>query len=80
MSDPILSCRALEKSFGRTPALRGLDFEATEGELVAITGPSGSGKTSLLHCLAGIQLPDDGEVWFGDERLDQMSSRTRTLL
>jgi putative ABC transport system ATP-binding protein len=80
MSDPILSCRGLEKSFGRTPALRGLDFEVMEGELVAITGPSGSGKTTLLHCLAGIQLPDHGEVWFSDERLDQMSSRTRTLL
>jgi putative ABC transport system ATP-binding protein len=80
MSDPILSCRALEKSFGRTPALRGLDLEAAEGELIAVTGPSGSGKTTLLQCLAGIQLPDEGEVWFRRERLDQMSSRTRTLL
>ncbi|MGD2101791.1 MAG: ABC transporter ATP-binding protein [Acidimicrobiia bacterium] len=80
MSDPILSCRGLEKSFGRTPALRGLDLEAAEGELIAITGPSGSGKTTLLQCLAGIQLPDEGEVRFRHERIDLMSARVRTLL
>ncbi len=80
MTEPVLSCRGLEKAFGKTPALRGLDFEVTPGELVAITGPSGSGKSTLLHCLAGIQLPDAGEVWFEGIRVDQLSTRSRTLL
>ena len=36
-------------------------------------GPSGSGKSTLLHCLAGILVPDEGEVWFGGQRLDTLS-------
>ena len=35
-------------------------------------GPSGSGKSTLLHCLAGILTPEEGEVWFGGQRLDTL--------
>jgi putative ABC transport system ATP-binding protein len=76
----MLSCQGLEKSFGKTPALRGVDFAVSTGELVAITGPSGSGKSTLLHCLAGIQRPDRGEVFLRDSRIDELDSRARTLL
>jgi putative ABC transport system ATP-binding protein len=76
----VLSCRGLEKSFGMTPALRGVDFTIATGELVAITGPSGSGKSTLLHCLAGIQRPDRGEVFLRDRRIDGLDTRARTLL
>lgn len=80
MSELILSCRGLEKAFGKTPALRGVDFEVSAGELVAITGPSGSGKSTLLHCLAGIQRPDQGEVFLRGRRIDDLDTRARTLL
>src|SRR5437764_1283956 len=60
----MLSGKALTKSFGTTPALRGVDIEVAAGEVVAVMGPSGSGKSTLLHCLAGILAPDSGEVWF----------------
>lgn len=80
MSSPILSCRELEKSFGKTPALRGIDLSVAPGELVSITGPSGSGKSTLLHCLAGIQKPDSGEVSFKGARVDDLDSTSRTLL
>src|SRR5918994_199317 len=50
------------KRFGEREALRGVSFEASAGELVAIIGPNGAGKTTLLSILAGIAKPDGGEV------------------
>ena len=79
-SDATLSCRDLHKSFGQTPALRGADFSVDQGEIVAIMGPSGSGKSTLLHCLAGILMPDAGEVLFAGRRVDQMSEARRSEL
>ncbi|MFF5081437.1 ABC transporter ATP-binding protein [Actinoplanes sp. NPDC000266] len=67
-------------SFGDTPALRGAEFEAGAGEIVAIMGPSGSGKSTLLHCLAGILVPDAGEIHVDGERLDTMSEAARSAL
>jgi len=65
----ILRARALVKAYGDTPALRGLDLELAEGEVLAVTGASGSGKSTLLHCLSGIVVPDAGEVHFGKLRV-----------
>ena len=58
----IMEARELSLSFGSTPALRGASLTVREGEIVAVMGPSGSGKSTLLHCLAGILVPDAGEV------------------
>jgi putative ABC transport system ATP-binding protein len=79
-SDVILASRDLHLSFGQTPALRGADFAIGRGEVVAVMGPSGSGKSTLLHCLAGILVPDSGEVWFEGRRLDQLSEARRSEL
>jgi ABC-2 type transport system ATP-binding protein len=57
-----LEARKLVKRFGEREALRGIDFEASAGELVAVIGPNGAGKTTLLSILAGISKPDSGEV------------------
>ena len=43
-------------------------------------GPSGSGKSTLLHCLAGILVPDSGEVYFDGRRLDTMREAERSRL
>jgi putative ABC transport system ATP-binding protein len=79
-SGPVIEARIVTKSFGPTPALRGASFSAQPGEIVAIMGPSGSGKSTLLHCLAGILIPDDGEVWFAGRRLDTRSETDRSAL
>jgi putative ABC transport system ATP-binding protein len=76
----ILHCRDLHKSFGQTPALRGADLAVRPGEIVAVMGPSGSGKSTLLHCLAGILVPDKGEVLYGGQRLDKLGEARRSEL
>src|SRR6185312_11599371 len=51
---------------GEVVLFRGLSFEVKAGEMVAIVGESGSGKSSLLHLLAALDKPTEGEVWVGD--------------
>ncbi|HEY1830791.1 MAG TPA: ABC transporter ATP-binding protein [Acidimicrobiales bacterium] len=76
----ILEARVLVLAFGETPALRGANLSVKRGEVVAVMGPSGSGKSTLLHCLAGILVPDAGEVHFDGRRLDTMRESERSKL
>ena len=65
MSEAVLSCRGLEKTyFGPAPVtvLRGIDLEVRPRERVAIMGRSGSGKSTLLHVLGGLDSPTGGKV------------------
>jgi len=80
MTEVILSARAVEKSFGRTQALRGVSLELARGEVLAVTGPSGGGKSTLLHCLSGILRPEAGEVLYAGQRLDVLGEAPRTRL
>jgi putative ABC transport system ATP-binding protein len=76
----VIEARDVLKSFGQTPALRGATIAVEQGEILAVMGPSGSGKSTLLHCLAGILVPDQGEVWFGGQRLDTLGENRRSDL
>src|ERR1700722_19868069 len=76
----IIEARGVAKSFGQTPALRGATVSGAQGEILAVMGPSGSGKSTLLHCLAGILVPDEGEVWLAGSRLDTRSEAERSVL
>ena len=70
----------LHLSFGETPALRGASVAIGAGEIVAVMGPSGSGKSTLLHCLAGILVPDSGEVRVDGRRIDTLDEEARSRL
>jgi putative ABC transport system ATP-binding protein len=76
----VIEARDLVRSFGETPALRGASVSVKRGEILAIMGPSGSGKSTLLHCLAGILVPDFGQVSFDGRRLDTMRESERSKL
>jgi len=76
----LLEAVDVTKSYGRTPALRGVSMTIASGEIVAVTGQSGSGKSTLLHCLAGILRPDAGEVRFEGRVISTASERERSRL
>jgi putative ABC transport system ATP-binding protein len=76
----LIEARDVYKSFGQTPALRGASVSVREGEILAMMGPSGSGKSTLLHCLAGIYLPDRGDVLFDGASVNAMNEAERTRL
>jgi putative ABC transport system ATP-binding protein len=59
-------------------ALRGIDLELFEGELVALVGPSGSGKSTLLNILGGLDAPTAGQVFFDDAELTAFDERALT--
>ncbi|MEV4534364.1 ABC transporter ATP-binding protein [Asanoa sp. NPDC049518] len=76
----MIEARGVTLSFGETPALRGADLRVAEGEILAVMGPSGSGKSTLLHCLAGILVPDSGEIHFAGQRVDTLDEGARSAL
>lgn len=62
----------------RVVVLKGLSLEIQQGEFLALMGPSGSGKTTLLNLIAGIDLPDQGEIVVAGEHISRHTSRQLT--
>ncbi len=69
MSQPILAASGLVKRFGRVTALNGSDFELYPGEILAVIGDNGAGKSSLIKCLSGAMVPDEGEMFLDGQRV-----------
>ena len=62
MSDPILSAKAVQKSFGDLAVVKNVSVELQQVEFVSLVGKSGSGKTTLLSVLSGLESPTSGQV------------------
>jgi ABC-type glutathione transport system ATPase component len=75
--EPLIALSGVEKTYrmGKVDyrALRGVDLEIADGEMVAVVGPSGSGKTTILNLVTGIDRPTAGTVTVAGKRLDEMS-------
>ena len=60
----------LHKYFGNLHVLKGIDFQAKKGEVIAIIGPSGMGKSTFLRCINFIEHPDKGTISIDDKKID----------
>ena len=61
-SEQGLTVRNLRKSYRKRPVIRDVSLELTRGEVVALLGPNGSGKTTCFYSIAGLVMPDGGQV------------------
>ena len=62
-----ITIKNLTKRFGKVVALNNVSLTFDAGTFVTLLGPSGCGKTTLLRCVAGLEDPDDGEIYIGDK-------------
>jgi len=69
----------VSKSFSTFAALDQVSLEIRNGEFAALLGPSGSGKTTLLRIIAGLEVPEAGEVWFGKLNVTEAAAASRGI-
>jgi branched-chain amino acid transport system ATP-binding protein len=69
----MLEVRNVMKSFGGLQAVYDCSLSAEEGSITGLIGPNGAGKTTLFNLVTGFHQPDDGEIFFCNERIDGLS-------
>jgi len=72
-----ISVRNITKKFGHFTALKNVDLEIPDGQLVALLGPSGCGKTTLLRIIAGLEFADSGTIQFDGQDITDQVARKR---
>ncbi|HEY0792846.1 MAG TPA: sn-glycerol-3-phosphate ABC transporter ATP-binding protein UgpC [Chthoniobacterales bacterium] len=65
------------KSFGTTEVIHGVSLDVKDGELVVFVGPSGCGKSTLLRIIAGLEPVNEGEVWIGGHKVNDVDPANR---
>jgi D-xylose transport system ATP-binding protein len=65
---PALELRDISKAFGAVQALSHVDFEVYSGEVVGLVGDNGAGKSTLIKSIAGVYIPDSGEIYVEGKR------------
>jgi polar amino acid transport system ATP-binding protein len=76
---PLVRLDKISRSYGPTPALRGIDLAVNRGEIVCVVGPSGCGKSTLLRCINFLEEPDEGIITIDGEPMGfrQVNGRRR---
>jgi sn-glycerol 3-phosphate transport system ATP-binding protein len=72
-----IAIRKVEKSYGKTPVVHGIDLTINNGEFVVILGPSGCGKSTLLRMIAGLEKISGGEIAIGGMVVNKLEPRER---
>jgi ABC-type sugar transport system ATPase subunit len=74
-----VSLKRVHKAFGSLEVIPALDLDIPEGEFCVFVGPSGCGKSTLLRMIAGLESLTEGEIQFGDRRVDQLEPGARPV-
>ena len=69
----------VEKTYGDSKVLDRISFTVSNGEFSVLLGPSGCGKTTLLRCIAGLERPDSGHIYIGEESVDALPPGQRDI-
>ena len=69
----------LTTCFGEVVAVNRLSLDIRDKEFVVLLGPSGSGKTTALRCIAGLETPDEGEIYIGDRLVNDLEPKDRDV-
>lgn len=72
--------RIFKSEGGDVHAVNGISLEIAPGKMTAVSGRSGAGKTTLLNLISGLEQPDDGQVWIGDQDMFALRDENRTQL
>jgi len=80
MSEPILSIRGVNKSFGPVHVLKNVDFDAYAGQVTALVGDNGAGKSTLIKCIAGIYQAEEGQFHFEGKKVEVTGPRDSAAL
>jgi multiple sugar transport system ATP-binding protein len=74
-----LTLKNLCKSFGDVAAVRNLSLDIRDREFFVLLGPTGAGKTTTLRCVAGLEKPESGEIWIGENLVNNWSAANRDV-
>jgi len=73
-------CEGITKSYYDVPVIENIDLELPAGGFISLLGPSGAGKTTLFNVLAGVEMPDVGSVFLGDENITGVCGKVSYML
>ena len=74
-----VTIKNIEKSYGNTKVLHGINLEIEDGEFVVLVGPSGCGKSTLLRMVAGLEDITSGDIFIGDRRVNNLPPKDRDI-
>src|SRR3979490_3083703 len=74
-----VALRNIVKTFDRTPAVAGIDLDINDREFVVLVGPSGCGKTTTLRMIAGLEEATSGEIYIGDQLVNDVPPKDRDI-
>ena len=78
--DPLLELKDVHMYFGRVGALVGIDLQVKKGQIHSIIGPNGAGKTVMMNCINGLYRPQQGDIYFRGQKINNLKPHTRARL